>query len=121
MFSGLNGQQTSEILQNANKIQEVAAQSIKPQDLDIFKNAYLGDSDIGNILEASKPISSVVPHDFIDKLSSIAPGNIYNHLDEFSRDALLYLANDLGWGMGISIAALSFAIKFAFMPLMFGT
>ncbi|KAL4449699.1 hypothetical protein ABPG74_008072 [Tetrahymena malaccensis] len=122
MFSGLNGQNTtSEILQNTNQITEIAAKSIKLEDLNLFNNAYLGDNDIGNILETTKPLSSVVPHDFIDKLSAIAPGNIYNHLDEFSRDALLYLCNDLGWGMGISIAALSFGIKLAFMPLMFGT
>jgi len=77
--------------------------------------------DVGNIIETVKPLSSVIPHDFIDKLSSISPGNIYNHLDEFSRDAVLYLSNDLGWGMGVSIAALSFGIKLFFMPLMFGT
>lgn len=77
--------------------------------------------DVGNIVETVKPISSIIPHDFIDKISSISPGNIYNHLDEFSRDALLYLSNDLGWGMGISIAVLSLGIKLFFMPLMFGT
>lgn len=87
----------------------------------LFNNAYLGDSDIGNVLEAAKPINSIVPSDFIDKISTIYPSNIYAHMDEFSRDALLYLSNDLGWGMGIAIAALSFGIKLAFMPIMFGT
>lgn len=89
--------------------------------MNLFNNAYLGDMDIGNALEATKPISSVIPHDFIDKISCISPGNIYNHMDEFSRDALLYISNDLGWGMGIAITSITLGIKFFFMPLMFAT
>lgn len=89
--------------------------------MNAFTNAYLGDTDIGNIFEASKPMSGNVPHDFIDKLFTVSPGNLYTHLDEFSRDSLLYLSNDLGWGMGIAIASLSLGIKLVFMPLIFGT
>lgn len=51
----------------------------------------------------------------------ITPGGIYGVMDEFSRDSLFYLANDLGWGLGLSIAAVSLGIKLFFMPLMAST
>lgn len=101
-----------------DKILEVAPQLTK---MELFHNAYTSDLDVGNILEAVKPVNATLPHDFIDKLSCLSPIKIYHHMDEFSRDAVVYLANDLGLGMGISIAAMSFAIKFAFMPLMFAS
>lgn len=110
----------NELGEQVAKITELASYSVKIDDMSLFTNSYTGDMDVSNILEATKPLSGTIPHDFIDKLSGISPGSLYTHMDEFSRDAMLYLANDLGWGLGLSIAALSLGIKVVFMPLMFG-
>ncbi len=56
--------------------------------------------------------------ELLSKLENLMPSKLYETLDVFSRDALFYVANDLGWGMGISIAVLSLAIKGIFLPLM---
>lgn len=110
-----------QVVPDVASITAQAAKSIRIEDMGLFSNAYLGDNDIANVLETVKPLGHPVAHDFIDKLSAISPSNLYTHLDEFSRDALLYLSNDLGWGMGLSIIAISLSIKFTFMPLMLGT
>lgn len=39
--------------------------------------------------------SSVMVEDLITRFSAYTPTNMYNSLDEYSRELLLYLANDL--------------------------
>ncbi len=55
---------------------------------------------------------------FFEKLSYLSPTSIYEKMDVFSRDALLYVANDLGMGMGVAILSISLGIKLFFVPLM---
>jgi hypothetical protein len=51
------------------------------------------------------------------KLAEAFPGSLYNNMDVFSREALLYAANDLGLGIGVGILSISLLIKFIFMPI----
>ena len=51
------------------------------------------------------------------KLAEASPGSLYNNMDIFSREALLYVANDLGLGIGVGILSISLLIKFIFMPI----
>lgn len=94
---------------------------MRMDDLSFFQQAYAGETDVSNISEAIMPVASTLPYDFIEKISTIAPMNLYNEFDVFSREALMYLTTDMGWGMGMSIIGISLGIKFAFMPLMMGT
>ncbi len=64
------------------------------------------------------PLNDYSSMDLVNKFSYVTPSSIYNFLDLFSRDALFYLANDAGWGMGLAIVGISFGVKFFFMPLM---
>lgn len=52
------------------------------------------------------------------KLGYISPGSIYEYLDEGSRELLLWVANDLNYGMGIGIVGVSLALKVVFAPIM---
>jgi YidC/Oxa1 family membrane protein insertase len=54
-------------------------------------------------------------------MSYLSPSFLYEQLDIFSRDALLYVANDLGYGFGTAILSISLAIKIFFVPLMIKT
>eukprot|EP01016_Furgasonia_blochmanni_P036827 TRINITY_DN4252_c0_g2_i4.p1 TRINITY_DN4252_c0_g2~~TRINITY_DN4252_c0_g2_i4.p1 ORF type:complete len:398 (-),score=65.63 TRINITY_DN4252_c0_g2_i4:169-1362(-) len=56
--------------------------------------------------------------DFHAILSVLSPTNIYHFLDHLSRDALLYLSHDLGWGMGLGIIGITIALKSCFLPFM---
>ena len=54
--------------------------------------------DIANIVNSLHPISDTPSLKILNKLLYVYPSYIYDCLDVFSRDALLYLCNDLGWG-----------------------
>lgn len=74
--------------------------------------------DIGNVLSAFHPVSVNPTDTILNKLSYFTPGYLYDGLDIFSRDALLYLSNDLGWGMSYAIIGISLGIKSVYMPFM---
>ena len=74
--------------------------------------------DIGNIVNSLHPISDTPSLKILTKLSYISPGYLYDCLDVFSRDALLYLSNDLGWGISYAIIGITLAIKLFYMPFM---
>lgn len=46
--------------------------------------------------------------------------NLYTNMDELSREAIFYVANDygMGLGLGVGIIACSFALKTFFLPLL---
>ncbi|CAD8132663.1 unnamed protein product [Paramecium octaurelia] len=75
--------------------------------------------DFANVQQGLTAPSSIMVEDLITRFSAYTPTNMYNSLDEYSRELLLYLANDLSWGMGWGILAISMGIKIAFTPLMF--
>ena len=74
--------------------------------------------DIGNIVNALHPISDIPSSKIFTKLDYVSPRHIYDYLDVFSRDALLYLCDDLGWGIGYAIIGITLAIKIFYMPFM---
>ena len=47
----------------------------------------------------------------MDKLSYLKPMKIYEFLDQFSRQLLFYLSDDLGLGLGTGIVIVSVALK----------
>lgn len=48
---------------------------------------------------------------------SLSPMAIYESLDEWSRTATLFMADDLGLGMGLAIVGMSLLVKCVFLPL----
>jgi len=48
----------------------------------------------------------------------LTPSNIYAVLDENVRESILYMANDVGLGVGLGIIAVAFVFKIIFSPAM---
>ena len=67
------------------------------------------------------PLNDFSQVDILQKLSYVTPGSIYNFLDEGSRELLLWLSNDCGYGMGLGIVGISLGIKVIFGPVMIAT
>jgi YidC/Oxa1 family membrane protein insertase len=51
------------------------------------------------------------------QLFSLSPTSLYEDVDTFTRDATLYMSQELGWGMGWAIFAMSVGLKLIFLPL----
>lgn len=48
---------------------------------------------------------------------SLSPMAIYEAIDEWSRTATIFMAEDLGLGMGLAIVGMSLLVKCIFLPL----
>lgn len=74
-------------------------------------------SDFGNMIGSLKP--NPTPESVLSETSnvSLSPVALYETIDEWSRTATMFLAEDLGLGMGFAIIGMSFLIKAVFLPL----
>jgi hypothetical protein len=74
-------------------------------------------SDFGNLIGTLKP--NPTPESVLADPSniSLSPMAIYEAVDEWSRTATLFMADDLGLGMGIAILGMSVLVKVVFLPL----
>lgn len=100
---------------------EAAPQAVAAEPRD-FDPLYVGEMDLGNVITAMEPVDAgLTVSDIMSKLAYLSPKNLYLEFDQFTRDSILYLADEMGWGMGLSIAAISFGIKFFFLPIMMAT
>jgi len=90
---------------------------IKADELKATEHCYVEEGDIGNITQALQPLNEANTTDVTEIISSLAPGAIYEQMDKLSRDMLLYVSHDLGFGMGWAIILVSLGIRFAFIPL----
>jgi YidC/Oxa1 family membrane protein insertase len=90
---------------------------IKADELKATEHCYVEEGDIGNITSALQPLNESNTSDITEIISSLAPGTIYEEMDKLSREILLYVSHDLGYGMGWAIILVSLGIRFAFIPL----
>lgn len=88
------------------------------QERDIFDNTILdGSSELIGLIGSARPCVD----DEIESLWSCFKGNFdimtaYYNLEDFFRQATLYLAEEQGLGMGGAILVMSIIIKTSFTP-----
>ena len=82
------------------------------------KNIKIKDIDTANIISSFTPPTDFQTLDLISKFSYLRFSNLYQIMDETIRDSILYIANDLGLGIGLGIIGASMAVKLLFGPFM---
>jgi len=95
--------------------------TIKANEIKSTEHIYVDEGDFANITPALQPLNDANTSNIGDIIGSLSPNSLYETMDYYSREALLYVAHDLNMGMGWAIILVSLGIRSVFLPLIGAT
>lgn len=72
--------------------------------------------DLSNFIGAMKPNPTPDSHLVEEGMANLSLSGAYEWFDQFSRDAIFFVADETGMGLGVGIVIMSCLLKLFFLP-----